>query len=148
MKIVQRYPLHFNMTVTFELTDDRVIYSWTAWNGSGKTEYPLSSIGQITTIGTQSDKTFSNYGFFFVFCGIVSSFLSRLFWDGALTLVFIVSLIMAATFGILYLTIRDEYIVFRNPSGSYLFGIKNPSGTEEAKFVSALKNKLTDNSTH
>ncbi len=142
MKIVQRHPLHFNMTTTFELLDDRVVYSWKAWNGSGKSEYPLSIISPMTSVGTHSNKTLSNYGFFFVFCFMVSSFLGRLFFGDAVDIFTFGALAIACIFGIAYLVLREEYEVFRNTTGIYLLGIKDPSKPAEVKFIEELKSRI------
>jgi len=141
MKLVQRYPLHFNSKQTYELSDTAIINTYEAWDGSGRYEYSLTAISPITSIIKQGTKSLNNIAWFFAFCAFIVTVFRLPFAIGS---PFIFAFLMLAGVCVAtYFLHKNQYEVFRDRNGQILFWIKTTSSGKEKDFVNALKSKLS-----
>lgn len=144
MKLIQRYPLHWNLVNTFELTDSKVIYSWESWTSKGSVEYPFSDLDKSTARSSYGSSAFSNIAWGTFFAAVISSTLLRFlpFKIYSLIVFGLFSIALISLF--IYLFRKDDYEVFRNKSNYGVFGIRLTKKGSEKSFIEELKRLISN----
>jgi hypothetical protein len=141
MKLVQKYPLNWNLKWTYELTDSKLLQSYQSLVASGSREIDLSILSSTVSTARNGNKAFENLAWFFVFIGVIlgSPFLLplklRMLGLG-------LSLLIAFVSFLTYLLKKDSYEVFNDKNSGPLFSIKLTKKGDEKPFLEELKKRI------
>lgn len=141
MKLTQKYPLHFNSAMTFELTDSSVIVTYRGWDASGTREYLLSDFGSRTSTYKAGNSSLPNYAWFFLTCGFLSVFARHFYPMISLPLLILFLTLACLCFAVLFFG-KKEYEGFLNKNGQTFFAIRRSSAGDEKLFLEELKKRI------
>lgn len=137
MKIVQKYPLDWFGTVTFEIGDSKIIHSYKNLYSEIYKEYDISGISPSVTHYKYGNSSWTNIGLFLVFLMFVLSFLNFL----GLILFYI--LLLATVVSFLLILKKDKFVGFQDKNNQYLFAVRlSKTPNKEEEFINQLKNEI------